>query len=42
MLPLRDAVAFFIWLWSFFPQRIHWRGQDFYIRDKQLVPVSSR
>jgi ceramide glucosyltransferase len=42
LVPLRDAVAFFIWLWSFFPQRIHWRGQDFYIRDKQLVPVSSR
>ncbi len=42
MLPLRDAVAFFVWLWSFFPQRIHWRGQDFYIRDKRLIPVSSR
>ena len=40
--PLRDAVAFFVWLWSFFPQRIHWRGQEFYIRDKQLVPVSPR
>jgi ceramide glucosyltransferase len=42
MLPLRDAVAFLVWLWSFFPQRIHWRGQDFYIRDKRLVPVTSR
>ena len=42
MLPLRDAVAFMIWLWSFFPQRIHWRGQDFYIRDKRLVPVTTR
>jgi ceramide glucosyltransferase len=42
MLPLRDAVAFFIWLWSFFPHRIHWRGQEFYIRDKRLVPVTSR
>lgn len=42
MLPLRDAVAFFVWLWSFFPQRIHWRGQDFYIRDKRLVPIPSR
>jgi ceramide glucosyltransferase len=42
LVPLRDAMAFFIWLWSFFPQRIHWRGQDFYIRDKQLVPVASR
>jgi ceramide glucosyltransferase len=42
MLPLRDVVAFFVWLWSFFPQRIRWRGQDFYIRDKRLVPVPSR
>lgn len=42
MLPLRDAMAFVVWLLSFFPQRIRWRGQDFYIRDKQLVPVPSR
>jgi ceramide glucosyltransferase len=42
MIPLRDAVAFLVWLWSFFPQRIHWRGQDFYIRDKRLVPIPSR
>lgn len=42
MLPLRDAVAFFVWIWSFFPQRIHWRGQEFYIRDKRLVPIPSR
>lgn len=42
LVPLRDAVGFFIWLWSFFPQKIHWRGQDFYIRDKQLVPVATR
>lgn len=42
LVPLRDAVGFLIWLWSFFPQKIHWRGQDFYIRDKQLVPISPR
>lgn len=42
LVPMRDAVGFFIWLWSFFPQRIHWRGKDFYVRDKQLVPVSPR
>ncbi len=42
MLPLRDAVAFIVWLLSFFPQRIHWRGQEFYIRDKRLVPGPPR
>ncbi len=42
MLPLRDALAFIIWILSFFPQRIHWRGQEFYIRNKRLVPASSR
>lgn len=42
MLPLRDAFAFIVWVFSFFPQRIHWRGQQFYIRDKLLVPAPSR
>ncbi len=41
-LPLRDAFAFIVWLASFFPQRIHWRGQQFLVRDKRLVPVPSR
>jgi len=42
MLPLRDAFAFVVWMASFFPQRIHWRDQQFYVRDKRLVPVSPR
>jgi ceramide glucosyltransferase len=42
LLPLRDAFAFIVWVLSFFPQRIHWRGQEFYIRNKKLVPASSR
>ena len=37
MLPVRDAFAFIVWLASFFPQRIHWRGQRFYVRNKRLV-----
>lgn len=41
MLPLRDAFAFFVWLASFFPQRIHWRGQQFLVRKKRLVAVPS-
>ena len=42
MLPLRDAFAFIVWLASFFPQRIHWRDQQFRIRNKRLVPIISR
>jgi ceramide glucosyltransferase len=38
LLPLRDAFAFVVWLASFFPQRIHWRGQEFRVRAKRLVP----
>jgi ceramide glucosyltransferase len=40
-LPLRDAFAFFVWLASFFPQRIDWRGQQFLVRDKRLIAVPS-
>ena len=39
MLPLRDAFAFAVWLASFFPQRIHWRDRQFYVRSKRLVPI---
>jgi ceramide glucosyltransferase len=39
MLPFREVFAFFAWVASFFPQRIHWRGQEFHVREKRLVPV---
>jgi ceramide glucosyltransferase len=42
LLPLRDAFAFVVWVASFFPQRIHWRGREFRVRDKRLVPIAPR
>jgi ceramide glucosyltransferase len=42
MLVPRDAFAFIVWIASFFPQRIHWRGREFYVRDKRLVPIMPR
>jgi ceramide glucosyltransferase len=39
LLPVRDAFAFVVWVASFFPQRIHWRGREFYVREKRLVPA---
>ncbi len=41
MLPLRDLFAFGVWLASFFPQKIRWREQEFYVREKRLVPIKS-
>jgi ceramide glucosyltransferase len=41
MLPLRDAFASAAWLASFFPQRIHWRGKQFLVRDRRLVAVGN-
>jgi len=40
LIPVWDAVAFFIWLASFLRSTIRWRGADYYIRGGQLVPVA--
>lgn len=42
LLPVRDVFAFAVWVASFVPQRIHWRGQEFYVRDKRLVAAAPR
>lgn len=42
LLPLRDAFAFVSWIASFLPRRINWRGQQFYVRNRQLVRVPTR
>jgi ceramide glucosyltransferase len=39
LIPLWDAMAFFIWLASFLRKSIRWRGADYYIREGKLVPV---
>jgi ceramide glucosyltransferase len=37
LLPLRDIVAFFVWIASFAGHTIHWRGDVFQLRDGKLV-----
>ena len=39
LIPVWDAVAFFIWLLSFGQNSFRWRGGEYYIRDGQLVSV---
>jgi ceramide glucosyltransferase len=41
LIPLWDAVAFGIWVVSFFRSSIRWRGGDYYIREGQLVPTGT-
>lgn len=41
LLP-RDAFAFVVWVASFFPQRIFWRGKQFQVRDKRLMAITDR
>jgi ceramide glucosyltransferase len=42
LLPVRDAFAFMVWVASFFPQQIRWRGREFLVREKRLVPAPPR
>ena len=42
LVPLRDALAFLIWLASFTSNRIRWRGMEFTIRQGRLIPVPPR
>jgi len=41
LIPVWDALAFFIWLTSFSRNSIRWRDSEYYIRDGRLVPVTS-
>ncbi len=42
LLPVWDAMAFVIWLVSFGRNSFRWRGDEYYLRDGCLVPVTPR
>jgi len=41
MVPVWDAAAFLIWIFSFGRRSIRWRGVDYSIREGMLVPVGT-
>ena len=41
LIPLRDAIHFFVWIAGFASNRVHWGGEDFVMNKGQLVPVPS-
>jgi ceramide glucosyltransferase len=42
LLPIRDALAFVVWLAGLFVNRIQWRGREFVVHDGRLIPVASQ
>jgi hypothetical protein len=39
LLPVRDALAFVVWVAGLFSNRIHWRGREFVVRRGRLIRV---
>jgi ceramide glucosyltransferase len=42
LVPVRDALAFLVWLASFSSRRIQWRGLEFNVANGRMIPVASR
>jgi ceramide glucosyltransferase len=40
LVPLRDAIHFFVWLSGFTSNRVKWGGTEFEVRDGKMSPVS--
>ena len=40
LLPLRDLIAPFVWAAGLVGKRIHWRGDDFYLKDGRLSKIA--
>jgi ceramide glucosyltransferase len=40
LLPVHDACAFVVYMVSYLTRRVEWRGTQYYIRGKELIPVS--
>ena len=41
LIPLRDAIEFFIWVLALFSNRISWHDSKFYVRRGRLIPITS-
>jgi ceramide glucosyltransferase len=41
LVPLRDAIGAIIWVVGLFTNKIHWRGLEYRVKDRLLMPVHS-
>lgn len=40
LLPLRDAIHFFVWIAGFMSNRVRWSGQEYRIHKGKMIPLS--
>jgi ceramide glucosyltransferase len=40
LIPLRDAMEFFVWVATLFSNRVSWRESNFHVRRGRLIPVT--
>ncbi|MGB6597159.1 MAG: bacteriohopanetetrol glucosamine biosynthesis glycosyltransferase HpnI [Candidatus Acidiferrum sp.] len=41
LVPIRDAISFFVWLVGFFSEKVIWRGLEYRLHEGQLIPIPS-
>ena len=41
LVPLRDAVTAVVWAVAFFTDKISWRGLEYRVKNKLLIPVTA-
>ena len=41
LVPIRDLIALWIWLWSYAGNTIMWRGDRFILKDGKIYPTHS-
>ncbi len=39
LVPVRDAISFFVWVTGFFSEKVIWRGLEYRLHDGQLIPI---
>lgn len=42
LIPLRDALNFLVWMGGFFFSRVWWRGKEYYVKKRYLIPVTGK
>jgi ceramide glucosyltransferase len=42
LVPMRDAVNFFVWLAGFFVSKVQWRGKEYRVDGSYLIPLAAK